>query len=193
MAEYAKGFIEKSGKAQVVLFEGVTAGAVDYSAIVQKIKRSKAEIVLYGGYHPEASKIISQMRKKRMKTQFISGDGIKADTFIKVAGKNAEGVYATGQTDTSKNPVMIKAKENLKKAYGEVPGNFFENAYSAAQALLNAIQKAGSTDYAAVTKALRTEFIETPVGNISFDKKGDAIGVDFSVYQVKDANFALVK
>ena len=39
LAEYAKSFIEQSnGKGEVVLFEGVTPGAVDYSAIVQKIK-----------------------------------------------------------------------------------------------------------------------------------------------------------
>jgi branched-chain amino acid transport system substrate-binding protein len=192
LAEFAKKFIDQSGKAEVALFEGVTAGAVDYSAIVQKIKRSKAEIVLYGGYHPEASKIISQMRKKRMKTLFISGDGIKADTFIKVAAKNAEGVYATGQADTSKNAVMAVAKKSLKETYGEDPGNFFENAYSAALALLNAIDKADSTEYEKLTHALRTEYVDTPVGKISFDERGDAIGVGFSVYQVRDAHFVEV-
>ncbi len=63
-AEFAKKFLEDSGKAEVVLFEGVTPGAVDYSAIVQKIKQSGAEAVIFGGYHPEASKIISMMKKK---------------------------------------------------------------------------------------------------------------------------------
>jgi len=89
LAEFAKKFIEQDGKAKVVLFEGVTPGAVDYSAVVQKIKHSGAEAVIFGGYHPEASKIVTQMRKKRMKTIFISDDGVKDDTFIKVAGKNA--------------------------------------------------------------------------------------------------------
>ena len=53
--------------------EGVTPGAVSYAAVVQKIKRSGAEAVIFGGYHPEASKIIMEMRKKKMKTIFISG------------------------------------------------------------------------------------------------------------------------
>ena len=35
------------------------------------------------------------MRNKRMDTIFISDDGVKDETFIKVAGKYAEGVYAT--------------------------------------------------------------------------------------------------
>jgi branched-chain amino acid transport system substrate-binding protein len=193
LAEYAKTFIEKSGKGQVVLFEGITPGAVDYSSIVNKIKRSGAEAVIFGGYHPEASKIVSEMRKSKMKTVFISDDGVKDDTFIKVAGKYAEGVYATGPKDTSSNPMDKAVKEAYKKAYGEDVGVFSINGYAATQALLNAIQKAGSTDYAAIEKALRTDYVDTPLGKIKFDDRGDAIGVGFSIYQVKDGKFVELK
>jgi len=193
LAEYAKKFIEESKKATVVLFEGVTPGAVDYSAVVQKIKRADAEAVIYGGYHPEASSIVAQMRKKGMKIFFISDDGVKDDTFIKVAQKYAEGVYATGPRDTTKNPLAISAIEAHKKAYGADPGAFFLNGVAATQAILNAIQKAGSTDYAAVGKTLQTQFIETPLGKIKFDNRGDAIGVGFSVYQVRKGVYVEVK
>jgi branched-chain amino acid transport system substrate-binding protein len=193
LAEFAKDFLEKSGKAEVVLYEGVTPGAVDYSAVVQKIKRSGAEAVIFGGYHPEASKIVMGMRKKKMDTILISDDGVKDDTFIKVAGKYAEGVYATGPMDVSKNPLTIKAKEDHQKEYKSDPGAFFENAYSATIALLNAIEKAGSTDYDAIVKALQTEDAETPLGKIRFDEKGDAIGIGFSMYQVKDGQYVEVK
>jgi branched-chain amino acid transport system substrate-binding protein len=193
LAEYAKKFIDESKKAAVVLFEGITPGAVDYSAVVQKIKRSGADAVIYGGYHPEASSIVSQMRKRGMKTHFISDDGVKDDTFIKVAGKFAEGVYATGPRDTTKNPLAIAAIDAHKKAYGSDPGAFFLNGYAATQAILNAIAKAGSTDYAAVGKALQSEFVETPLGKIKFDKRGDAIGVGFSMYQVRKGVYVEVK
>ena len=124
-AEFAKKFVDEGGKAEVVLFEGVTPGAVDYSAVVQKVKRSGADVVIFGGYHPEASKIVSQMRKKRMDTPFVSDDGVKDDTFIKVAGKYAEGVYASGPRDFSKNPLYIEAVEAHKAKYGTDPGAFF--------------------------------------------------------------------
>ena len=193
LAEFAKKFIEESGKAEVVLFEGVTPGAVDYTAIVQKIKRKGADAVIFGGYHPEASKIVSMMKKKRLNTTFISDDGVKDDTFIKVAGKNAEGVYASGPNDNSANPLSKAAIDAHKKAYGKDPGAFYENAYSAALALLNAIEKAGSTDMAAVVKALQTEEVDTPVGKIHFDEKGDAVGVGFAMYVVKDGAYVEVK
>jgi len=59
-------------------------------------------------------------------------------------------------------------------------------------ALLNAIETAGSTDYTAVKKALQTTYADTPIGKIKFDERGDAEGVGFSVYQVKDGEFVEV-
>jgi branched-chain amino acid transport system substrate-binding protein len=193
LAEYAKKFVEQSKKARVVLYEGVSPGAVDYSAVVQKIKRSQADAIIFGGYHPEASSVVIQMRKKNMNTYFISDDGVKDDTFIKVAGKYAEGVYATGPKDVSKNPLAIAAIEAHKKTYGSAPGAFFLNAYAATQALLNAMQKAGSTNYMAIGKALRTYDLNTPLVKIRFDKLGDAIGVGFSMYQVRRGVYTEVK
>ncbi len=193
LAEFAKSFLEKEKGAEVVLYEGITPGAVDYSAVIQKIKHSGAEAVIFGGYHPEASKIVMGMRKKKMKTVLISDDGVKDDTFIKVAGEYAEGVYATGPKDTSKNPLAVAANEAHKKEFGSDPGAFFLNAYAATLAIANAIQKAGSADSDALSKTLKSEYVETPIGKISFDERGDAIGAGFSVYQVKKGLYVEVK
>lgn len=192
-ATFVKQFLEESGKAEVVLFEGVTPGAVDYSAVVQKLKRSKPDAVVFGGYHPEASKIVSTMRKKRVKSPFLSEDGVKDDTFIKVAGKYAEGVYATGNKDVSKNLMYIEAVSEHKAEFGSDPGAFFPQAYAATVALLNAIEVAGSTDYDAVKKALQTSYVDTCIGKIKFDSRGDAEGAGFSMYQVKDGSFVELK
>ena len=193
LAEGAKKAIDESGKGKVVLFEGITPGAVDYSAIVQKTKQSGAEAVIFGGYHPEASKIVGMMKKKRLKTEFISDDGVKDDTFIKVAGKDAEGVYAVGPEDVTSNASSIAAREEHKAVFKTDPGAFFDGAYSAAKAMVNAIEKAGSTDLEALKKVLQAEKVETPVGNISFDQKGDAVGIGYSMYQVQNGKYVVVK
>jgi len=193
LAEFAKAMVESDGKAEVVLYEGITVGAVDYSAVINKINNSGAQAVIFGGYHPEASKLVSQMKKKGMTTVFISDDGVKDDTFIKVAGEYAEGVYATGPKDTSTNPMTQAANKAHQEKYGEDPGAFFLNAYAATTAILNAIQKAGTTDYDAVSKALKSNYVETTLGNISFDAKGDAIGVGFSVFQVQNGKYVELK
>jgi branched-chain amino acid transport system substrate-binding protein len=128
-----------------------------------------------------------------MKTVFISDDGVKDQTFIKVATTYAEGVYASGPKDTTKNPVAIAAIAEHKKAYGSEPGAFYLNAYAAAQAVLNAMNKAKSTEYNAVAKALRTYPADTPLGKIKFNKQGDAVGAGFSMYQVRKGTYVEIK
>ena len=101
------------------------------------------------------------------------------------------GIVPVVRTNSAES--AIKAVEAHKKAYGADPGAFYLNAWAAAVAITNAIQKAGGTDYDKVTNALRTEFVETPVGRIRFDKNGDAEGVGFAVYQVQKGKYVEVK
>lgn len=192
-AEFAKMFVEEAGKAEVVLFEGVTPGAVDYTAVVQKVKRNDADAVIFGGYHPEASKIITAMKKKKVGAAFVSDDGVKDDTFIKVAGEYSEGGYATGPKDNSGNPLYKKAHAAHEDAYSEKAGAFYTEAYSAMIAIAEAIKAAGTTDYDKVTAVLKNTWVETPIGKIKFDERGDAIGAGFSVYQVQNGKYVEVK
>ena len=190
LVEFAKAFLEKDPRAEVVLYEGITPGDVDYSAVIQKIKHSNAEAVIFGGYYTEASKIVSQMRKMGMDTIFISDDGVKDDNFIKLAGDFAEGVYTTGPKDVSKIPLAISAIKEHQDTYGADPGAFYLNAYAATLALLNAIDQAGDPkNYDAIVQSLRTDLVDTPLGEIRFDDHGDPIGVGFTVYQVQDGTF----
>ncbi|MBU2550844.1 MAG: branched-chain amino acid ABC transporter substrate-binding protein [Proteobacteria bacterium] len=194
LAEYAKGFIEQDPDLELALYEGITPGGVDYSAVVTKLDQAGAQAVIFGGYHPEASKLVSQMRKKKMETVFISDDGVKDDTFIKVAGEFADGVYATGPKDVSTNPRAVEATRAHRETYKSDPGAFYLNACAATTALLNAIERAGGTgDFDALAKVLRTESVETTLGRIRFDERGDAIGVGFSVYQVRNGAYAEVR
>ena len=190
--ELAQAAFEKLGGIEIVLFEGVTTGAVDFSAIVQKIKRSNAEVTMWGGYHSDASKIVQLLKKKRVDTLFFGGDGITGDNFITLAGKYSEGVYATGPNDTSSNPLYQKLAAKHQKKYGEDPGTFFYNGYACVQALAMAAEKAGAVDFDKMKAAMYEIKIDSPLGPIGFDKNGDVIGAAFSVYKVVDGKYKQV-
>jgi len=193
--DYGKGFADlvkqyaEAGGISVVLYEGVNPGAPDYSAVVNKVNNVAPDGILWGGYHPEASKILQQLRDRGNNKPFISGDGLKSQSFIDVAGRYAEGVYATGPMDTSALPIAVSALEAHMAKYGTEPGAFFMQAYAAAQALFNAIEKANSTNYEDIVTALRSEYVDTSLGSISFDQSGDVIGFGFSVFQVQNNVF----
>ncbi len=192
-ADFAKEALEEIEGVEIVVYEGVTPGAMDYSAVVQKVQSSGADAVVFGGYHPEASKLVGLMKKKQLDMPFIGPDGVKGNGFLEIAGPNAEGVYATGPMDVSQYEQNQIARSAYEEVNGKEPGTFFDQGYAAMQAALNAIKVAGSTDYEAITKALENNYVETTVGKIKFDDKGDAEGVGFSVYQVRDGEFVEVK
>ena len=70
---------------------------------------------------------------------------------------------------------------------------FFDQGAAAWQALVAAIQKAGGTDAVALEKALKSSLVETSVGHLKFDTRGDAEGIGFAVYRVQGGKFAEVK
>jgi branched-chain amino acid transport system substrate-binding protein len=51
------------------------------------------------------------------------------------------------------------------------------------------MEKAGSTDWEVLAKTLRVEWVETPLGKISFDERGDAKGIGFEMYQVRNGKY----
>lgn len=193
--DYGKGFVdnnrvhlEKAG-VETVLFEAVTPDAVDFSAVVRKLRRAKPDILVFGGYQPTASKLIQQMRRDRVATPMLGPDGLMDEAFIKMAGKDSEGVYSSYPKDTRNLAEFKHAREAHVKQFGVEPGSFYYNAYSAMQALVNAIEKSGGTDTDKIIEALHTTPVKTPLGTLTFTKTGDAAGMGLSIYQVKDGKF----
>lgn len=193
--EYGKGFADynrrmmEEGGAETVLFEAVTPDAVDFSAAVRKLRRAKPDAVVFGGYQPAASKLVQQMRRDRLNVPVIGPDGVKDETFLKMTGKDSEGVYASYPKDTTALEQYEKARQAHIRKHGSEPGFGFYNAYAAAQAVLAAIEKTNSTETDKIIEALRNNVVSTPLGNIRFNAKGDAAGMALSVYQAKDGKF----
>ena len=189
-AEFVRQFVKEDGRAEVVFFDGITPGQVDYSTIVKKIQRSGADTLVFGGYYPEASKIVSQMKKLGLTTNFVSEDGVKTESFIALADKDGEGVFASSSRDYSDLAMTQKAFDDHQKQYNAAPGQFFVQAYAATQALLAAVEKVGNeNDADAIAKVLRENYTETSLGNIRFDAIGDMEGSGFSMYRVEGGKF----
>ena len=193
--DYGKGFadmnranLEKAG-VETVLFEAITPDAVDFSSIVKKLRHAKADILVFGGYQPTASKLLQQMRRAKVMTPVMGPDGLKDDAFIKMTGKDAEGVYCSYPKDTSTLPLYKEARQAHLDKYKTEPGSFYYFAYSAMLCLVNAIKEAGTTDTDKMLEVLHTKHVDTPIGSLVFNKSGDAAGLGMSIYQIKDGKF----
>ena len=199
LADKAKMLIEAdpSSGLEIVLFEGVTSGQVSYDALVSKIKNSGAEALLWGGYYSDGSKLATQMRAKKVDTIIIGADGLKNDEYVKMAGAAAQGTFATGPADLSSgadhSAAITEALADHAKRHTEGVGPYFFYSIAAAEALFDAVEKVGNTtDLDAIKKQLQTNTVETILGPVRFDEKGDLLGSSAVMYEVQDGKFVKV-
>jgi branched-chain amino acid transport system substrate-binding protein len=185
---YGKGLADETKKAmneagkQEVMYEAITAGEKDYSALVSKLKQAKVDIVYFGGYHTEAGLIIRQMRDQGMTTLLMGGDALITQEFWSITGDAGEGTLMTFSPDPRKNPAAAEVVKRFKDK-GIEPEGYVLYTYAAVQAWKQAAEKAKSTDSAEVVKALNDTEFDTVIGKFKFNEKGDPNLPPYAVYR----------
>jgi len=142
--------------AQVTVEEYFETGATDFSALLTKVRAANPDAVIGAAFIEDGVSLIKQYRELRLKPVFLTPSTIwSSPTFLKAAGKNAEGVYvATGST-TSDTPAIRAFSQQFEKVNGRKPLPFETTAYDSVMVVLEAMKKAGSTDPTLVRDALR--------------------------------------
>ncbi|WP_152226538.1 branched-chain amino acid ABC transporter substrate-binding protein [Pseudomonas sp. SCB32] len=186
LADATKAQLNKLGVKEV-LYEGLTRGEKDFNALVTKIRASGAEVVFFGGLHPEAGPLVRQMREQGLNTVFFSDDGIVTDELVTTAGgpQYTKGILMTFGAD----PRLIpdgKAVVDKFRANGFEPEGYTLYAYASVQALAAAFNGAGKNDPQAASKWLHANPVQTVMGKKEWDQKGDLKVSDYVVYQWDD-------
>lgn len=183
LADAMKQHLNKLGLKEV-LYEGLTRGEKDFNALVTKIKALKADAVYFGGLHPEAGPFVRQMREQGLDAAFVSGDGIVSDDFITAAGgkKFVDGVYMTFGKDARRLDSGKKVVASFRKS-GYEPEGYTLYSYATMQSLAKAINKTKSTDGLKIAKWLKSNKVETVMGDKAWDTKGDLRESDYVIYK----------
>ncbi|MBC2680451.1 branched-chain amino acid ABC transporter substrate-binding protein [Pseudomonas sp. CFBP 8758] len=168
-----------------VLEEGLTRGEKDFSALVTKIRSTGADVVYFGGLHPEAGPLVRQMREQGLKdVKFMSDDGIVTDELVTTAGgaQYVDGVYMTFGADPRMLPDSKAVVEEFRKS-GYEPEGYTLYAYASLQALAAGFNGAKSNKGEEAAKWLKANPVKTVMGEKAWDTKGDLKVSDYVVYQ----------
>jgi branched-chain amino acid transport system substrate-binding protein len=191
---YGKGLADETKKAmnaagkQEEMYEAITAGEKDYSALVSKLKQANIDIVYFGGYHTEAGLIIRQMRDQGLNTILMGGDALITQEFWSITGPAGEGTLMTFSPDPRKNPAAAEVVKRFKDK-GIEPEGYVLYTYAAIQAWKQAADKAKSVDSAEVVKALNDTEFDTVVGKFKFNEKGDPNLPPYAVYRWSNGTY----
>ncbi|NBB10840.1 branched-chain amino acid ABC transporter substrate-binding protein [Pseudomonas sp. SLFW] len=188
---YGKGLADATAKqltargVKPVLEEGLTRGEKDFSALVTKIRGAGADVVYFGGLHPEAGPLVRQMREQGLKdVKFMSDDGVVTDELVTTAGgaQYVDGVYMTFGADPRLLPDSKAVVDQFRKG-GYEPEGYTLYSYASVQALAAAFTGAKSTKGEEAAKWLKAHPVKTVMGEKNWDTKGDLKVSDYVVYQ----------
>ncbi|MFT6916990.1 MAG: branched-chain amino acid transport system substrate-binding protein [Motiliproteus sp.] len=193
LATSVKNELEKGG-VEIVMFEGVTSGDKDFSALIGKMKRDDVDFVYYGGYHPELGLILRQSAEKGFDAQFMGPEGVGNPDITAIAGEASEGLLVTLPDSFEKDPKNAALVAAFEANDEDPSGAFVFPAYSAVQIMADTIKAVGSVDTYAMADHMRANSFETPTGTLAFDAKGDLQDFSFVVYNWhKDGTKSAIK
>jgi branched-chain amino acid transport system substrate-binding protein len=174
--------------------EGIDPKASDYRALATKIRGTSPDLVYYGGItQNNAGKLLKDLRAVLGNTvKFMGPDGIYEQAFLDDAGDAAEGAYITFGGVAAKKLTGKGAQwyQNYKAKFNSEPEAYAAYGYESMKVALDAIQRAGRKDRAAIRDAVfATRDYDGVLGRWSFDQNGDTTLTTMSGRQVKGGKF----
>jgi len=187
IADEVKKAINAAGK-QETMYEAITAGEKDYSALVSKLKQANIDVVFFGGYHTEAGLIVRQMRDQGLATVLMGGDALITQEYWSITGPAGEGTLMTFSPDPRKNPAAAEVVKRFKDK-GIEPEGYVLYTYAAIQAWKQAAEKAKSIASTDVVKVLNDTEFDTVIGKFKFNEKGDPNLPPYAVYRWSNGGY----
>ncbi|SMC91762.1 amino acid/amide ABC transporter substrate-binding protein, HAAT family [Desulfocicer vacuolatum DSM 3385] len=187
--------LAKAAGYEVVLNEPYPSTTTDLSPVVQKIKRSRPDVLMMVSNAADAILLTNTLAeyRVRLKALISSGGGHADPSFIQAAGKSARYLFDIVEWETDVNkPGAREANEKYKKQYGQNLTGEAVDAYLAMYIIKDALERAASLDPEKIRQALAdTQLSDGPgmiVGydKVVFDEKGQNKEASLVMVQIND-------
>jgi branched-chain amino acid transport system substrate-binding protein len=167
----------KEGGYEIVVHEKYPAGTKDFSAMITKAKAAGAEVLLAYPIPPAGPLLVKQMKELDWAPKVTCLQRApEGSAFGPALGELSDYViFPVAWSKDFKLPGNDYLLKQLKAKYNRIPDPVAGPAYAAAQVLVDAIERAGTLDRAAIRKAVAETDMETVAGRIKFAKNGHAL------------------
>jgi branched-chain amino acid transport system substrate-binding protein len=191
--DWGRGGVEEFSKqmkalgAKSAMTEYFDHGTTDYYTLLTKLKASKADGVFVAAETQDGSILVKQIKELGLDIKVFGVGSWATSDFISLAGPAAEGIYAavpySATMQTPKNAAFVKTYFERNK---ENPGKYGAAGYNAMNILMDAIERAKSTEAEQITAALRQTDYEGPNGHFKFTPNGQAWGFNVVLVQIRN-------
>ena len=180
----------KAGKVNPIARERTTDKETDFKAILTKIKGKNPDVIFHGGMDATGGPLLKQARELGIKAVFVFGDGACTNEMAKLAGNAAEG-FVCSQAGLPSEAASKDFLTAFNAKYGEVK-QYAPYFYDGAMAMVEAMQKANSTDPAKFGPEIFNVSFSGATGKVEFDAKGDRKDAEITIFKMTGGKIAPV-
>jgi branched-chain amino acid transport system substrate-binding protein len=185
VASYPKSI--EGGGGNVVATEFFQQSELQFLSQITKVKGSNPDAIILAANTQQAAAVSKQIRELGVTVPLIGEGAFTSDSYLKLAGPAAEGVYGLVEyVYTIQNPINDAFVKEFQAKLKENPSKFAGAAHNAISIMLDAVKRAGDADPEKIRAALQQTDYNGIVGNIRFDEKGQAYGQSVYAAQVRN-------
>jgi branched-chain amino acid transport system substrate-binding protein len=198
---YGQGLADEFEKAvkanggEVVKREFTTDKATDFAAILTTLKATNPDVVFYGGADAQSAPMAKQMKRLGLKAPLVSGEMTKTPTFLKLAGKEAEGSIASlAGLPLDQMPKGKDYETRYKARFNADVATYSPYGYDATRAVIEAMKKANSVEPSKYLPELaKIEYAGVTSSSWAYDDKGDLKDGGITVYKVENGEWKVMQ
>lgn len=178
----------------VIAREYTTDKAVDFTALLTRLKSKQPDAIFYGGMDAQGAPMLKQIKQLGLNVKFLAGDGVCTSEMLKLATQALSGdVYCTqAGLPIEKMAGGSEFKTRFKQRFNADVQLYAPYAYDATNALIEAMKLANSTDPAKYLPQLQKVNLKGVTGTVAFDPKGDNRFGGISLYQFNAGKWAVL-
>ncbi|MFC3381788.1 branched-chain amino acid ABC transporter substrate-binding protein [Couchioplanes azureus] len=170
----------------------LSQGAPSYARIADAVIRGGADVVYYTGYYAEANQLVADLRAGGFEGRIFVGDGATNGPLLDgLDAAQTRDLYGTAML-WADLPELKDWAQRYRTAVGAEPNPSSVAAYDAVNVALDAIRRAGTTDRAAVRKAIAETDMMGMSGKVSFNPDGSRAEPRFLLLRADGKGFTLV-
>jgi len=192
----AKGALDLAKKhgLQVVFHESYPPGTTDFSAILNKVKAAKPDLLVINYTPAEVIAMTRQMKELDVNVKMLSPTpGAGFLDYQKALEKTAEFVYAGSYWDPSlPYPGNREFVAAYQKEFNRTPSFISAASYSGCQLFVEAARRIGSLDSDKLREDLLKLKTKTVFGDFAVDERGFQVGHKAITIQWQDGKQAVV-
>jgi branched-chain amino acid transport system substrate-binding protein len=185
--------IERAG-GQIVATEYFQPSELQFLSHITNLKSANPDAIILAANTQHAVALSKQIRELGITAPLIGEGAWTSDSYLKLAGPAAEGVYGLVEyVYTIQNPINDAFVKQYQARFKDYPTKFAGAAHNALHIAVDAIRRAGAADPEKIRAALEKTDYTGLVGNIRFDEKHQAYGQTVYLALVKNGVPQVVK